>query len=329
MIPSISTVPEVLDQLRIDLVNSLIARGVSVPEKAQTSGGCYEAVLAFQRLSHRSVPIRPRKVSRSEELTARKLDFGTSQMLDEITDEFERGEDMAQRLTRQFYRSSFNDFLYNNFDIHHLHLGKRGSVRDKTKRHAMAGGADALLFAWITPDESFFLDVLNHDVFDNAVLSERLVRIALHARPDFVRKHAAPMAVGAGLSFQTAFGMAKSCFSTGYELDGHVFLTGGTVFDGRIRENGRGPATSIRAVHAANHVLNRVVRLVNFLTDNVEEVGELIGRDGAAQPRKLEIEVTRLGELIVLRERASGAEFIDDGRSRAYRLRGALDFVAL
>jgi hypothetical protein len=48
---------------------------------------------------------------------------------------------MTHRLTRHFYKDGFNDFLFNHFGIHPMHLGAPGAALDSTGHHAMAGGA--------------------------------------------------------------------------------------------------------------------------------------------------------------------------------------------
>ena len=88
----------------------------------------------------------------SRELQARTLDSAIQHSVAAIRSEFEQGADVTHRLTRQFYKAGFNDFLFNTFGIHHIHLGQPGVALDKTKQHIMSGGVHdaSLRFACTT-----------------------------------------------------------------------------------------------------------------------------------------------------------------------------------
>lgn len=320
---------EVLEGLRRDIVANLRAQGFEVPSDAQVEGNCRQAMLAYQRLTHRKLSAVPRTVQYSPELLAGSATAAHAEALKIVASEFEHGEDMTQRLTRHFFRSGFNDFLFNNFGIHHLHLGTRNLSRDRTRNHPMASGGKDLLFAWVTPSEAYLLDILDHHVFDNAAMSKKLVQIALRERPDFVRAHVAEGVTGAEQSFEGAFEIAKAGFVTGYELGGHFFLTGGTVLDGRVGNGRRGACTSIRVVVAANRALNRVVEFVDHLRQHSEALAEVVARATGVRPAKFELEVVKFGNAVLLRDRSSGVEFALEGVRCGYRVPGTVRFTPL
>jgi hypothetical protein len=203
----VSSTEEVLERLRVDLVAEMEGRRISVPPAAKASGNWFDAVVAWRRLEHRTVPARPRSVSESAELCARLLEPATQAAVRQVQGECERGEDLTHRFTRQFYKSGFNDFLFNNFGIHHLHLGAPLDGQDKTRDHLMAGSTSELLFALVTPSEAFFLDVLDHRVFTSVEGTKSLARIALRNRPDLLRRFVAPGVVGADQTFEDAFAL--------------------------------------------------------------------------------------------------------------------------
>lgn len=325
--PEVSSTGEVLEGLRQNLVSSLQAQGIAVPQKALVPGACFQAVLAYQRLAHRRLAAIPRKVGHSPELLANCQYLRFLDPLDELRAEFERGDDLTQRLTRHFFRSGFNDFLFNNFGIHHLHLGARNSSLDKTGKHSMAAGGRELLFAWVTPSEAYFLDVLDHDVFDDAEMTKRLVQIALRDRPEFVQKHVVPGVVDADQSFEEAFEIAKLGFTTLYELDGYFFLTGNTVMDGVVTNGRRGTCTSTEVVAATNRVLNQIVSLVDYLRSNAGAVATALESSSGRRPSTLALEVVEFGRVLLLRECESGTEFVSEGPRRGYRFAGATRFT--
>lgn len=325
----VSEVSEVLERLRSDVVSYLQAQGIQVPQQAREPGACHEAVLAYQRLMHRRLEATPRTVARSPELRKSCRYPRFFDAIEHIRAELEHGDDMTQRLTRYFFRSGFNDFLFNNFGIHHFHLGPRNAALDKTGKHPMAAGAKDLLFAWVTPTEAYLLDVLDHDVFDDAEETKKLIQTALRGRPEFVRQHVAPNVVGADQSFEEAFELARSGFVTCYEIDGYFFLTGGTVMDGTVRKGLRGPCTSAAVVDATNHVLNQIVRLVEYLRNNRRSVQIVLASASEESSSSLSLEVVEFGPAVVLRDRGSGVEFIADGERRGYRLPGTSPFRQL
>jgi hypothetical protein len=255
----------------------------------------------------------------SSELRTRQLEPSLRDELDEVRAEFERGDDLTQRLTRQFYKSTFNDFLFNNFGIHHLHFGPRDAVRDRTGTHRMSRGGNALLFALVTQTEAYFLDVLDHDTFGSAEGTKALARIALRDRRDLLSRYIMLEGFTATRTFESAFDMAKSGFCTAYQLDGVSFSTGGTVMDGSVGRGQRGPSTSIDVIGVANRTMNLLVNLLDWVRTNVSELGRWVEQDTGVAPSEFKLIVVHAGTSVVLREMNSGVTFNSDGRLRWYQ----------
>jgi len=110
MTVTISTIPEVLERLRIVVVGQLH----SIPARALST--------------------------RADSPRGRILPTDVHAAMSTIESECLRGEDLTHRMTRKFYKSSFNDFLFNNFGIHHLHLGPAGDARERRGGTRCAAG---------------------------------------------------------------------------------------------------------------------------------------------------------------------------------------------
>lgn len=315
----VSTAGEVLERFRVDVVADLKRRGFKVPSEAEVSGNYHAAFVAWQRLQHRGVSTARRTVTESPELLRRELEPWIRDALRAIRAEFERGDDLTHRLSRLFYKSGFNDFLFNNFGMHHLHLGAPGAGVDTTKMHPMSGGAPELLFALITPTEAYFLDVQDHNVFERADLTKSLALVALRNRPKLFEQYIPPGVVGVDQTFEDAFLLAKAGVATVYELDGKFLMTGGTVLDGHSANGKRAPCTSIAVVTAADRVLTRIKDLVEYVRSNTNEVANVAESLGKPRPSVLQLEVVEAGSTVHLRETHTGLYFVNTGRQLGWR----------
>jgi hypothetical protein len=309
----VSTVQEVLEQFRQDVVAGLRSSGFKPPPEAEIPGNHYEAVTAWVRLQHRSVAKTPRSVSVSAELQLRNLETPIQSALGEIRTEFERGKDLTPRLTRQFYKAAFNDFLFNVFGIQHIHLGPPGAARDKTKLHVMSGGADALLFVMIEPSAVYFLDVLDHDVFDSPEMSKSLVRIAIKNWPALLDPYTVPGVTDVKPSFEGAFSLQKAGFVTLFELDGKVFMRGGNVLDGKVNNGKRATCTSTQVVRVARRILNGIVSLVEYIEREAIALAELMESRIGRKPTELKLVVVQVGNVTVLRDENTAIKFVRNG----------------
>jgi len=322
----VSTVREVLEQLREDVVAELQRRKVKVPQEALVTGASERAVAAWVRLQNRSLAAVPRTVRESPELLMHDLGAGTRASVATIRSEFERGDNLTHRLSREFYKSGFNDFLFNTFGIHHMHLGVLGQGKDRTKQHTMSGGVHELLFVIVRREEAYFLDVLDHDVFDDAAMTKSLVQIAQRNWPSVLEQYVI-QAEDADLSFEEAFKMAKSGFTVPFEVDGVIFASG-NVLDGKVRRlkgprgedagYSRSACTSTNVMRTTHHVLNAVANLVGAISRDANSLADQIESETGKRPTAFRLEVIEFGALIVIRDKSTGTEFMGDGRSGAY-----------
>ena len=309
----VSSTESVLEGLRLTIVAELKASGLAVPMDAESPGKCFDAVLAWHRLHHRAIPRKPRTVCQSRHLSERALDISTEKRLALVRSEVQQGAELSGRLTRQFFKTGFNDFLFNNFGIQHLHLGISGEGRDATKRHSMAAGTEDLLFVIVLDAEVHFIDVVDHSAFSSPAKIKSLIQIVSRERPELLAAAVPPGVVSAKQSFEDAYELAKSGFSTVYELDGICYLTGGTVLDGLHRNGRRAPCTSVEVVDRTNRSLNMVVSLVEHVQENAEALIEAAFPSHQERPSRLALEVVEVGSMVRLIDRCTGLEFAHNG----------------
>jgi len=235
--------------------------------------------------------------------------------LDGIRAEFERGDDLTHRLSRQFYKAGFNDFLFNSFGIQHIHLGATGAGIDSTNQHVMSGGADALLFVMIKTGEVYFLDVLDHHVFDSPEMSKSLVQIVLRNWPDLLKPCELPGVVRVDMTFEDAFRKQKAGFTTAFEVDGKFFIRDGQVLDGKVNDGKRASCTSMVVVAETNRILNGISRLVEFVEREASTLSELAESRIGTRPTEFKLMVVRAGDVVVVREQNAAIEFFHDGKN--------------
>jgi len=313
---TVSSVDQVLDRLRLDVVAQLRAVPVRIPPDALVPGGCSAALTAWFRLRHRSVPPARRTVTYSAELRARALPDDVRAALVAIEAECVAGVDLTHRLTRQFYKSDFNDFLFNHFRIHHLHLGPVGVASDATRCHSMCGGRSELLFALFDRTAIYLLDVLDHEVFESAERSKHLLRIAVRNWPELL-PCAGSSVVAVDLDFDTAYQLAKAGFTTIFDVDGFFLLPGGNVFDGAVRNGKRAPCTTTEVVDAANSILNRVVTFVKGAASVRDELAREIAARCGAHHEHLELQIVGVDRAVTAKELRSGVLIRHDGNGFA------------
>lgn len=157
---TITTEQEVFRRLAEDITANLQARGVPVPDVALTNVS--EALLLAFRLAHRTVHPHPRRVRYSQELAGRDLPESLQSGLRRVVDELEQGRDVTQRLTRRFLKPRFNDSLFNDLAIQHLHVGERDRVSGDVD------GARDVLFAIVLEEEVLLLDIADHTAFQGS-----------------------------------------------------------------------------------------------------------------------------------------------------------------
>jgi hypothetical protein len=300
----------IMNDLRDRLVSRLEQAGFSVPDAARRRESA--ALIAVLRIPHRSIRARPRQVHFSKELKTRlpELNQETQDALKIVAGELERGDDVTQRLTREHFRSGFNDRLHNDLGVQHLHLGPRNLAQDSTGKHAMCEGHDDLLWVIVRPDDVYLLDVLGHGAFAKYDFGQVVY--------DNWKYLLGPPLVGWTadaddvLSADVRGRLRKAGFTTLLTINGECFLPGGYMKDG----------TSGEVVRVAFYLLNKLVDLHQWLEKNLEpilaDLAETTGaRIGGLDLRVRDLDAFIHGE-ISLEEKNTGEVFDFAGRENHF-----------
>ena len=299
---AITPLPTIMADLRDRLVARLEAEHISVPDEArQSEGAAFRAVL---RISNRSIPPRPRLVHLSDVLHARfdRLHPSTRVGLNRVVKELKCGEDVNQRLTRQHYKAGFNDRFYNHLGIVHLHLGRRNSGRDKTKRHVMSGGGKLLLWGIVDTENAYLIDVWSHAAFKSydfvrivGVNWKHLLEPSLPGIPVRNNNTLPPRDVAAA---------RKAGLHAIVPFQGVGYVPGGLMCDG----------TNSDVTSHSDRILNDLVRTYRWLESNVDKVCEELGKRLGLRPTFLSLKVGDLEAFVhgrvSLVEESTGGEFV-------------------
>ncbi len=255
----ITPLAQILEDLRDRLVLWLEHEGLSVPDKARSDVD--SALIAVLRIPHRSIQPHPRQVRFSKELEARRAELSqeTLDALHIVVEELERGDDVTQRLTRRHFKAGFNDRLYNDLGVQHLHLGPRDGALDATGRHAMCEGHDDLLWVIVRPDDVYLLDVLGHGAFAKYDFGQVVYDNWKYLLGEPLEGWTDDADV---LSAEVRASARRAGLSTVLTINGEDFLPGGYASDG----------TSTEVVSVAFHLLNKVGDTQRWLEKNLGTV---------------------------------------------------------
>jgi hypothetical protein len=304
----ITPLKEIKEDLRDRLVLKLEQEGLSVPDTARKKVDA--ALIAVLRIPHRTIQRRPRAVHFSRELEARRSKL-TQEVLDAlqvVADELERGDDVTQRLTRKHFKAGFNDRIYNDLGVQHLHLGPRNQALDATGRHMMSEGQDDLLWVIVRPDDVYLIDVLGHGAFTKYAFGQVVYdnwKYLLGEPLEGTTQDDEDV-----LSEDVRGTLRKAGLTTFLTINGECFLPGGYMKDG----------TSEEVVRVAFHLLNKLVDLYQWLERNIEpildDLTELTGaRIGGLDLRVRDLDAFVHGE-ISLAEGNTGEVFVlADGKT--------------
>lgn len=131
----------------------------------------------YFNLVRRLIEAKPRKVVQSREF---KCPVEFTRGLEWIKDKASKGGDLNPHLSRKTKDAMYDDPLLNDWDIQHLHLG------EKIESNGLATGTKPVLFARVTSDTFYLLDVMNHGRGYQPWIKKRLVNIIRENWPDSI-----------------------------------------------------------------------------------------------------------------------------------------------
>ena len=142
------------------MLSYLIFHGYQVSQAEPLDAISYK----FFKVIRRRIQAIPRVVYESSDITCPVEYMAGYQALKA---KFAAGDDVTPHLSRKLLSANYEDQLLNDWGIHHFHLGESlgsSGFTDRTGR---------LLFAFVTPSDAYFINVLDHEVWSD----QDLVRI--------------------------------------------------------------------------------------------------------------------------------------------------------
>ena len=137
------------------------------PEVAQISDD--DVLIAYFDALRRRPAVRPRKIWIADDFTCPpEYQAGWEQLQKKIAD----GEDLRPHLSKGHARLTTLDGLLNEWGVHHLHLGTAPSSRDPS----LIERSGPVLFARITPDDFYAINVYTHGDWEQMSVLESLHR---------------------------------------------------------------------------------------------------------------------------------------------------------
>ncbi|AUX31909.1 MULTISPECIES: hypothetical protein [Sorangium] len=150
--------------IREQLARELRTQGIEVSDDLSP----WDIALRYFDFQMRMIPIKPRSVVRSTELSERALPDDLQAGVQAIVEDAVAGRDLSPYLSRQWKNMDRHDLLLKDWGVHHMHLGGR---RIDSSGIVKRGGP--LLFSFPTADSLYLIDVLDH----NAFAAQRIVQI--------------------------------------------------------------------------------------------------------------------------------------------------------
>lgn len=220
-----------------------------VTEYFHSEGICYTdngdasdyAALYFEMRIRRIVP-RPRRVHFSNELNdslgelARKSKVARCEGANEawqavirIRSHFVQGDRVTQYLSKKTSDSTFKDGLLWDYGMHHFHLSTQFVSPGLIKRSAY------LLFAIVTDEDVFFVDVRKHSDPQNLQwVRQDLLQIVSSNWPEIANRYILRGVGGSMVSDEEKRELRKKNINTAPQLGGHAVspIGGGTTLDG-------------------------------------------------------------------------------------------------
>ncbi|RYD40682.1 MAG: hypothetical protein EOP83_34940, partial [Verrucomicrobiaceae bacterium] len=130
----------------------------------------FDVAHLYYNARSREISRRPRRVHYSRELVEQMRDAHEIPV-NRIAAAAEKGEDLHPYLSTRSTDPSYSDMLFNEWRVHHFHLGEPGKGPK-----GFVGRTGDLLFALVMPDNIYFISLSDHDAFADDVLLEVMHR---------------------------------------------------------------------------------------------------------------------------------------------------------
>jgi hypothetical protein len=213
--------------------------------------------LAFYNLERRMISMNRRTVHQSRELTCPVEDRPG---LNDVLKKAAKGSDLRPHQSTKLLQADYDDALLNDWRIQHLHLG----TAPHKKMPGFMSRTGAVLYAYITAEEFFAINVLDHTAF----AQQRLLQIIHRNWPKLIEPFRAKGTLG--LEFNPSDDDIKiarhSFINAATEIDGAVYMSPG----GGYASNG----TSAEVVFRHDNARELFLRVQDYIARNIDQLAE-------------------------------------------------------
>jgi len=177
--------------------------------------------------------------------------------LELIKDKASKGEDLRPHQSCEFADPNYNDRLLNDWDIHHLHLGIQIQANGFVER------TGPVLFARVTHDTFYLLDVMHHGHGHQPWIKKILVEIIHKNWPDSIAECRLKGIVDIEFnpSEQEIGQLRKANINTMLKMDD------GTIY-GPLGGGFIGSGISLEVVEESNYHFHLIDRIERYVKDN-------------------------------------------------------------
>ncbi len=214
--------------------------------------------ITYFNLQRRRISASPRKLFVSREFTCpTNLDTG----LDLIKNKIKIGDDLFPHQSTRLNDPNYNDPLLNDWDIHHLHLGTVVQTSGFVER------TGPVLFARITEDSFYMIDVLDHGSGLQPWVKRRLIEIIHSNWPESIAQYRIKgiLSVEFNPSDEEIGKLRKSNLNSTLQMDdGTIYAPPG----GGFTTSG----SSVEAVLTTNKYTHLIRNIEKFIRDNVDNL---------------------------------------------------------
>lgn len=153
--------------------------GYNLPAEATVSDAC----TLYNNYLHRKLVPSQRQVKWSRELSRKTLNTDILAGCEAFSKASEAGHDLTPFMTTTIQDPEISDTLLNDWAIYHFHL-----YVDRMEPSGFVGRGSELLFAFVTNQNVYLIDILDHNSFCDTDLFE-----IIHQNwPDIIRKFRPP-----------------------------------------------------------------------------------------------------------------------------------------
>lgn len=242
-----------------------------------------DALRAYCRVMHRSIEPKMRTVKYSRELLSQVKEGTDSDLVARVKlleKEVREGQDLNVRLSRKYYRASFNDPLLNDLSVQHFHLGDRSELPTALCKPY---SSPSLLFGHVDQESIYLIHLGDHDSFRETAFE----RIMFDNWPHLLTELAGITPGKEQWSSEERAKARRSGLSPIVQFNGKSYMPPGSVqtMDG----------TSIGVIHRVNQLIHQVEEGRNWLTERAEWLRESMAKHGRdARVLSLSVHVTGL-----------------------------------